>query len=361
MSRNHRRYAAAATVLVALFASAGCGLISGVNDLSVGPAATTTLDSAARFEGGGTDGGGAADSAAPDSTPGDSTPGDSTPGDSTADSTLDTGRRDGSLDAGDSTLDVTVPPPDADATVGQDAPADVANDVRDADAGITCPTGPGPVMVLIPGSGFCIDSTEVTRDQYSTFLNTSPTNKSSFCGWNSSFVLSADWPPAAGEGTFPVDGIDWCDAYAYCAWAGKRMCGNIAGGSVAAGNFDDPTKSQWMAACTAKGTQTLPYGSTYIPAACNDAVYDAGGPIAVASRPKCQGGYPGIFDMLGNIDEWEDSCADAPDGGPAFDTCHLRGEAYGDTTASTTCAAPESHKRSDSTTGDPAGVRCCWP
>src|SRR5262249_44889283 len=63
--------------------------------------------------------------------------------------------------------------------------------------------------------------------------------------------------------------------------------------------------------------------------------------VDAGSFPECQGGPPGVFDMIGNAWEWEDSCDDAgiappPDGSPddagtpstAYDHCWRRGGSY---------------------------------
>src|SRR5262249_40663852 len=114
----------------------------------------------------------------------------------------------------------------------------------------------------------------------------------------------------SGPADRPVHAVDWCDAFAYCAWAGKRLCGRIAGGSV------DPTfgtdlasESEWYNACSRGGQHAYPYGDTYDPRACNGLEYGAGtGPqLPVGSLSSCTGGFAGLFDMSGNVSEWEDS------------------------------------------------------
>ena len=93
---------------------------------------------------------------------------------------------------------------------------------------------------------------------------------------------------------FPVVGVDWCDADAFCEFAGKRLCGAIGGGSLTLGNADGGT-SQWYVACSMGGTRIYPYGNTYAAGECADGAEV----IAVASTPTCQS-YPGVFDLSGN-------------------------------------------------------------
>jgi formylglycine-generating enzyme required for sulfatase activity len=107
-----------------------------------------------------------------------------------------------------------------------------------------------------------------------------------------------------------VGHVDWCDAYAYCQGVGKRLCGKIGGGPNGWNDYADPTLSQWYNACSSHGVNTYVYGNTYDPNACNvqDFVADVG------SNPGCQSpvpGYEGVYDLIGNVMEWEDSCDEA--------------------------------------------------
>src|SRR5262249_34754094 len=48
----------------------------------------------------------------------------------------------------------------------------------------------------------------------------------------------------------------------------------------------------------------------------------------VGSAADCIGGYPGIFDLCGNVDEWEDSCSENGDNLGAYDLCRVRGGSF---------------------------------
>lgn len=218
-------------------------------------------------------------------------------------------------------------------------------------------TGPQPGMVGVTapnGTSYYVDRTEVTQAAYAQFLadEPRPNRASATCGWKTTFApgmevdatyLSlldpvTDQPATEcrpentlfdpiGHGDYPVVCVDWCDAEAYCLWAGKRLCGRIGGGSV-----EDPNDgSQWRYACSNGGTTPFPYGSSYIEGQCND----FGGTVAVGSTPGCHGiapPYDGIVDMSGNVQEWEDQCTINPfdlDGGTrSGEECTLRGGAF---------------------------------
>jgi formylglycine-generating enzyme required for sulfatase activity len=224
-----------------------------------------------------------------------------------------------------------------------------------AESGTPCPGTAGPQAVRI--GAYCIDSTEVTNHQYATFLaNRDPSTdkQPDVCAWNTSYVPSQDWPVAAGRDNQPVAYVDWCDAFAFCRWAGKRMCGKIGGGALTFDQFDNPTDSQWYRACSKSGAYRFPYGQDYDSQACNIAAAGINHPVDVKELPGCQGGYPGIYDMVGNVEEWEDGCTGQTG---AQDTCRSRGLSFKYGQATDGCALDDSDTRS--ATYPDLGIRCC--
>lgn len=203
--------------------------------------------------------------------------------------------------------------------------------------GGTCGTpscGACPTVPVIDAGGFGIDAHEVTRGDYAVFLadEVDPSVQVPWCQWNVSFAPVIDEaggcedPFDFSQGDFPMSCVDWCDAAAYCAWAGKRLCGRRGGGSsLGMAEVNDPAESQWYAACSAGGALTFPYGDTVDPAACN--TFGNGANLVGAGWfTDCEGGYAGLFDMVGNVEEWEDACELTGD--PAGDNCLLRGGAF---------------------------------
>jgi formylglycine-generating enzyme required for sulfatase activity len=231
---------------------------------------------------------------------------------------------------------------------------DSSLDGADAREASRCPGKAGPLMVDI--GPFCIDSTEVTVGHYRAFLLDSPSTslQPPFCDWNS--YTPDPWPQAPN--TLPVSGVTWCDAYAYCAWAGKRLCGAIDGGSVVFTDQTetDPNGDQWYRACS-HGAHAYPYGDTYDPSACNGPERDAG-PLPVASLSGCQGGYPGLFDMVGNVAEWEDSCGSTDAG--RMDTCAIRGGSFLSPSGVEQQCGFLGNVEDREFMGD-VGIRCCAP
>lgn len=178
------------------------------------------------------------------------------------------------------------------------------------------------------GVRYEIDVTEVTQRQYANFLASttqSPGTEHPSCVWNTSYAplfsddtggLGCHPPPEIGPSywyspdstpNFAVVCIDWCDAMAFCQWAGKRLCGAIGGGGSSVAEHANANVDQWYDACSGGGTSAYPYGSEFDADAC-------WGSADVGSSSGCHGAttpYSSIFDMSGGVSEWEDACEDA--------------------------------------------------
>lgn len=138
---------------------------------------------------------------------------------------------------------------------------------------------------------FEIDRYEVTNAQYWEFLEyMKKTNDHSKCFkgepsgkdhtprfWDDEYYNVPD---------YPVVRIDWYDAYAYAAWAGKRL----------------PTEAEWEKAARGLDGRKFPWGNEWDPARCNL----SGEPKPVGSIEGGKSVY-GCYDMAGSVYEW---CAD---------------------------------------------------
>lgn len=200
-----------------------------------------------------------------------------------------------------------------------------------------CPVLPAPVAL----DTFAIDVHEVRRVDYQQFLDAAVdlSTQSAVCSWNASFEPKNTLPitdtQLCSDYTFdtqvdrPIACVDWCDAQAYCAWRGMRLCGKRGGGTLmkVPEDLNDATKSEWFAACSNDGQQAFPYGDTEDPSRCNTLGGAPGSePLEVTSFDECQGGLAGLFDMVGNVEEWESSCE--PFGPDENHQCSIRGGAY---------------------------------
>ena len=264
----------------------------------------------------------------------------------------------------------------AETGTGEDAPfnPDDAEPTPDGNtpfdgSALPCPGDHGPTMVRVgtAANNFCIDSTEVTVGQYRQFTDakgTDATGQPPECAWNTTYAAAS-----GGPDEIPIAGVDWCDAHAFCSWAGKRLCGKHAAGKfvgpVGSTELGDFNTHEWLLACSDLGQLRYPYGSIQMATACNTGENDAGRTLAVKSKDTCQGGFPGVYDMVGNVWEWfdgpcppPDAGADAGDGGPAKQQCIVKGGGFPNSGQNLDCRV-DGLGASRDTRATEIGFRCC--
>jgi formylglycine-generating enzyme required for sulfatase activity len=244
------------------------------------------------------------------------------------------------------------------------------------EGGAACPGKEAPKAIRV-GSGdntFCIDTTEVSVGQYREFLDAkvATTSQPPVCAWNKTFEpfrtpleIEAGTTPATD---LPVTQIDWCDALAYCTWAGKYLCGRVEKGKklgpVTTEGLSDYQSHQWMLACSAEARLRYPYGGVFDPSRCNVKDLDAGKLLPVGSLATCVGGFEGLHDMVGNAWEYFDGpcktdAGDAAVGeGSESDLCMLKGASYLDLGDQNDCHLNSGPLRRDFH-GVNVGFRCC--
>jgi len=151
-------------------------------------------------------------------------------------------------------------------------------------------------------SGFWLDKTEVTNEQYGKFVawmkrtgDHSKCFKEEPAGKDHTPLRWTDEASMSMRGMRtgpkqPVVGVDWYDAYAYAAWASKRL----------------PTEAQWEKAARGTDGRRYPWGDDWDGSKCNSS--ESGKRIAVDVGSYPEGRSPhGCLDMAGNVWEW---CAD---------------------------------------------------
>ncbi|MDF2691874.1 MAG: Adenylate cyclase [Labilithrix sp.] len=255
------------------------------------------------------------------------------------------------------------PPPDSGADAFETGVPSIDSGARDggaldADAGPDA-TPPGMIRVPIPSGGsFFIDATEVTVTAFAKVKAETPMFPAldpGICGgktgWGPPVASECDAETGAEQ---PRNCVDWCDAQAYCKAVGKRLCGGYHGASLSqADEFTDPIADQWSRACRGSANTDWPYGTTFIRYRCNTEL-DAG-PLRVGAFANCEGGWPGLLDMSGNVAEWEDYCSDSNTDGKR--DCLVRGGGYNSPPDDTGCIYGRSVTAL--TAAPDIGFRCC--
>ena len=224
--------------------------------------------------------------------------------------------------------------------------------------------GPAMVPFRSPARGCVwIDKTEVTQAQYGEFLlaNQRATAQAPYCDWNADFApsqtcLSDQNVTTNQDGASPVVCVDQCDAEAFCAWAGKRLCAGTWGGAA----LNDPRQSEWYDACSDGGAHDYPYARNYQPDACNDADRNPTGcatgscsTVNTGSLTLCAA-QSGAFDLTGNVAEWVAECGSISG---STDSCHVRGGGIDTPSGAAVCNVAGDRPRAFAS--KTLGVRCC--
>jgi len=232
-----------------------------------------------------------------------------------------------------------------------EASTDAGPDVTDA-APPNCPKdAAGPPMVGV--SDFCIDSTEISNEQYEKFraaVQDAGKPLPARCVWNTD-LAALPWSNPSQKNRPAA--VDFCDAYMYCSWANKHLCGGPKGASLSSGGVNDPSQDLWFAACGGSGKTTYPYGNNYDPSICACEFKKGTAPVDVGTLPQCVGGVNGLFDMSGNVWEWIDSCS----GFGVSDQCVVHGGDFGSYPPNLQCDAGT--KVAASARDTYRGFRCC--
>ena len=194
----------------------------------------------------------------------------------------------------------------------------------------------GAPMVLIPvdeGNPYCIDARQTTYGEYKQFVEAKGDDFSGqppmWCDWND------DWEPkpwhrhsaaydvivecgpslADANPNHAVRCLDFCDAWAYCSWAGKRLCG-VRGADhgkvaeyegIASDELGQSARSEWLNVCTQAGTTKFAYGNEEQDGICADPVTAKDFDVLRTEENTCRGTLPPydhVFDMTGSVGEW---------------------------------------------------------
>jgi len=147
---------------------------------------------------------------------------------------------------------------------------------------------------------YWIDQFEVTNGEYLIFIR--ETNREPPRYWEGGVY-------PAGQSSYPVVGVRWKDAQAFCEWTGKRL----------------PTEAEWEKACRGPDGQVYPWGDFPDPQRANvgfpldgpspemwEEAWDMLISPVGTGQPGLQpaGNYPGgaslygVHDLVGNASEW---------------------------------------------------------
>ena len=284
---------------------------------------------------------------------------------------------------------VTTPnekPPSVASCPTSESSAELPSDGRVPTSWSCPPKTRGAKMVLIPDEEvrpFCIDEREAVNGEYAEFVaergddfSCQPPECAGNKDWSPAEEIPdlADLPPifcmpplAQAAPGRAMDCLNFCQAWAFCTWAGKRLCGLrgaesgkvnvITDGTVESGHaaweLVRTTQSEWVHVCTQGGATKFPYGDEYESDRCirvhtaDDSALDT----RDTSGKECHGTYAPydqVYNMSGNAYEWLNICVFE------FPLCIMAsGSKYN--IPDNSCAGIAT----ETSPGYVAGVRCC--
>lgn len=211
------------------------------------------------------------------------------------------------------------------------------------------------------GSTFCIDHKEVSQGQYAAFLAQRPERPAAsppFCAEApiTPPVIAGHDTPGCPRGVIdfrekrdlPMVCVSWCDALAYCAWAGKRLCGGLGGGGTQRETASDADADEWSAACTSGGKMARAPSGCVLPGGA------VAGPGSTVRETECRAegeGFQFVTDLPGNVMEWTSGCEGIPFG----QACLARGGSFREGTRDSACGIATSSPGVSAH----VGFRCC--
>jgi formylglycine-generating enzyme required for sulfatase activity len=148
-------------------------------------------------------------------------------------------------------------------------------------------------------SGYWMGKYEVSVDQYMEFVNETKTNEPE---WNEAgspyHILTGrdNYYRNQVEDNFPIVGISWDNAAAYCQWlSGKTGL-----------TFKLPTEAQWQKAAQGTDYRLYPWGFEKPGNNLANFFSPSGKTVKVDANPQGASPY-GLLNMAGNVEEWCDN------------------------------------------------------
>lgn len=129
---------------------------------------------------------------------------------------------------------------------------------------------------------YAIGTYPVTNEQYAEYIRHTKRLIAPEAGWEGQ-------TPPPGRDKYPVAGVTWYEALAYCAWLSERT----------GRSYTLPSEAQWEKAARGTDGRIYPWGNTWDAGRCHHGSEQTG---PVDAYPA-QSVY-GCFDMVGNVREW---------------------------------------------------------